>query len=206
MPACLQHDEHATSLSSGRKLIVCDASHPDRGSVESFIQRIYQERYGARLQVFAPVLLGLTDEHDQLIAAVGYRLAETEPLFLERYFDQPIEQVIADVASTPLPRRFLAEVAHLVALRPGEGRHVMRALGEVLWAQGARWIVSTVTQELRHLFLRVGITPLALGIANPERMGESVSDWGSYYDHEPVVLAVQLQQALRLNPRKIGGV
>lgn len=206
MSACLQPGEHLCALGGDRQLIVCGPDAPNRAAIESFIRRIYRRRYGAQIKAFTPVLLGLLDEHEALIAAVGYRHASTEQLFLERYFDDPIEQVIAKTASTDLPRTGLAEVAHLVALRPGEGRHIMRALGTVLWTQGTRWIVSTVTQELRHLFLRVGITPLALGIASPERLGDSAQDWGSYYSHEPVVLAVQLQQALRLNPRTVAGV
>jgi hypothetical protein len=67
------------------------------------------------------------------------------------------------------------------------------------------WIVSTVTRELRHLFVRMGIAPLALGAADASCLGDDVKDWGSYYAHEPVVLAVQLQIAMRLNPRLVGG-
>jgi hypothetical protein len=49
-------------------------------------------------------------------------------------------------------------------------------------------VVCTLTAELRHLFLRIGITPLALGAADPDALGQDVGRWGSYYDHHPVVL------------------
>src|SRR5688572_3305497 len=58
---------------------------PGRAEVENFISRIYAERYGAVLTGFAPVLIGLCDPLQGLVAAAGYRSASTEPLFLERY-------------------------------------------------------------------------------------------------------------------------
>jgi hypothetical protein len=150
-------------------------------------------------------LLGLKDEHGQLVAAVGYRYADLNALFLEKYFDSPIEHVMSRNAGVALSRSGLVEVAHLVALKPGQGRRMMSELGALLQSNGVTWIVSTVTRELRHLFARMGIAPLALGTADADRLGDDVNDWGSYYEHEPVVLAVQLQIAMRLNPRLVGG-
>jgi hypothetical protein len=149
--------------------------------------------------------VGLKDEHGQLVAAVGYRCAEANTLFLEQYFDAPIEQVMSRNAGVVLSRSGLVEVAHLVALKPGHGRRMMSELGALLQSKGVIWIVSTVTRELRHLFARMGIAPLALGAADARRLGCDVKDWGTYYAHEPVVLAVQLQIAMRLNPRLVGG-
>ena len=66
-----------------------------------------------------------------------------------------------------------------------------------LAAQGFVWVVGTITSELRHLFMRIGVTPLALGVADPAALGAEVTHWGTYYDHRPVVLAGHLHQALR---------
>ena len=43
----------------------------------------------------------------------------------------------------------------------------------------------------------MGVTPLALGVADPARLGADAADWGRYYDHHPMVLAGHLPQALR---------
>ncbi len=205
MPACLHVSEAALVLDNGPGLVVYQPEDPQRAEVELFIQEIYQARYGASVKEFAPILVGLADEHGQLVAAVGYRCAEATPLFLEQYFDVPIEQVMSRNAGVDLSRADLVEVAHLVARKPGQGRRMMRELGVLLRSQGVVWIVSTVTRELRHLFSRMGIAPLALGVADAGRLGDGVKAWGSYYEHEPVVLAVQLQIAMRLNPRLVGG-
>lgn len=205
MSACLQVREEALATECAPTLVVYERDDPQRGEIESFIQGIYLARYGAHVRVFTPVLVGLKDEHGQLIAAVGYRCADANPLFLEQYFDAPIEQVMSRNAGVALSRSGLVEVAHLVALKPGQGRRMMSELGALLQSKGVIWIVSTVTRELRHLFVRMGIAPLALGAADASCLGDDVKDWGSYYAHEPVVLAVQLQIAMRLNPRLVGG-
>ena len=205
MSACLQVREEALATECAPTLVVYERDDPQRGEIESFIQGVYLARYGAHVRVFTPVLVGLKDEHGQLIAAVGYRCADANPLFLEQYFDAPIEQVMSRNAGVALSRSGLVEVAHLVALKPGQGRRMMSELGALLQSKGVIWIVSTVTRELRHLFVRMGIAPLALGAADASCLGDDVKDWGSYYAHEPVVLAVQLQIAMRLNPRLVGG-
>lgn len=205
MRACLQVQKEAQASESAPKLVVYERDDPQRAEVESFIQNIYLERYGAHVRSFTPVLVGLKDEYGQLVAAVGYRCADANTLFLEQYFDAPIEQVMSRNAGVALSRSGLVEVAHLVALKPGQGRRMMSELGALLQSKGVIWIVSTVTRELRHLFVRMGIAPLALGAADASCLGRDVKDWGTYYAHEPVVLAVQLQIAMRLNPRLVGG-
>ena len=60
----------------------------------------------------------------------------------------------------------IVEVGHLSAEQAGEGRRLIRLLGPHLAALNYEWAVSTLTTELRHLFVRIGITPLALGRAD----------------------------------------
>jgi hypothetical protein len=75
-------------------------------------------------------------------------------------------------------------------------------LGPHLAAAGFDWVVSTLTEELRHLFVRLGVVPLALGVADPVALGEDAAGWGSYYDHRPVVLAGQIELALQMLARR----
>lgn len=205
MLACLNPWGSVPSEAPSSGLLVYGRETPGRAEVQAFVQGIYAERYGAHITEFAPVLLALRDAHGALVAAVGYRCAALEPLFLERYLDGPVEQALLGVDTPASARLDMVEVAHLVALRPGEGRRMMAELGRWLERQGVHWVVSTVTRELRHLFLRMGIAPLALGVADPERLGVRARDWGTYYEHEPVVLAVALAQTTRLRPRLVGG-
>ena len=173
-----------------------------RGAVEDFIRGVYRERYGADVQQFAPVLVSLRDEDGALVAAAGYRGADLGPLFLENYLDAPVERLLA-TASRPGPERArIGEVGHLAAGRAGEGRRLILLLGPHLAAQGLQWVVSTLTEELRHLFARLGIAPIALGVADPEVLGAEAARWGSYYDHRPLVLAGRIEPALEMLARR----
>jgi hypothetical protein len=205
MLACLNHRGDGPTEALFRTVEVYGLETPGRTRVQDFVKDIYSEGYGAHITEFAPVLLALRDAQGALVAAVGYRCAAIEPLFLERYLDVPVEQALLGAQAPRSARSGMAEVAHLVALRPGEGRRMMVELVRWLEQQGVHWGVCTVTRELRHLFLRMGIAPLVLGVADPERLGERARDWGSYYEHEPVVLAVALAQTTRLRPRLVGG-
>lgn len=169
---------------------------PHRGAVEDFIREIYARRYGAQVPHFAPVLVGLR-ENGELLAAAGYRNAATDTLFLERYLPEPVDALLASHADERPARERIAEVGHLAASRSGEGRRLIQLLAPHLASEGFEWVVGTVTQELRKLLLRLGIVPLTLGSADPAALGDEAAHWGSYYEHEPVVLAGQLRRALR---------
>lgn len=206
MSACDSSSEidSGGSVSAPPRLLIHPVGDPQRQEVESFIRDIYADRYGADVQQFAPVLASLRDSSG-IYAAAGYRSAATGPLFLERYFDAPIESLLAAHAEPPPARDRIVEVGHLAASRAGEGRNLIRLLGPHLESMNYEWVVSTLTTELRHLFVRLGITPLALGRASLAALGDDAGRWGSYYDHEPVVLAGHLPRAMaQLARRKAG--
>ncbi|MEF7612632.1 thermostable hemolysin [Aquincola sp. MAHUQ-54] len=174
-------------------LQVHDETDARRRAVEAFIQAVYHRRYGARITRFAPTLVALWHE-GCITAAAGYRAASTGPLFLERYLPEPVERLLATPAP---PRRGIVEVGHLAAGRAGEGRRLVLMLAAHLATLDCEWVVSTLTAELRQLFVRIGVVPLTLGAADPARLGTEAGDWGSYYDHAPVVLAGHLPRAMR---------
>jgi hypothetical protein len=177
---------------------------PGRPEVEDFIGGVYARRYGATVHHFAPVLVGLHDADGAITAAAGYRSAGDGPLFLERYLDAPVDMVLARHAARPPARPEIVEIGHLAAGRAGAGRRLMLLLGPHLAQRRFRWAVCTLTRELRQMMLRLGVTPLALGAADPSALGDEAAAWGSYYAHEPVVLAGEVQPALRRLAREAG--
>ena len=186
-------------------LAVVPADHAQRGEVEGFIQAVYAARYGARVPGFMPSLVALRDADGELVAAAGYRCAGDEALFLERYLGGPVERRLPQDGSMPPARGGIVEVGHLASARAGQGRRLILQLGPHLAAQGFDWVVSTTTQELRHLFARLGIEPLVLGVGDPALLGAEAAAWGSYYDHRPLVLAGRIAPALRVLSRQVSG-
>lgn len=181
------------------RLNVHPADDTRRPEIEAFIQRIFAERFDARVEHFAPMLVSLSDPlTGRVVAAAGYRTAGEAPLFLEGYLSDSVEQVLSGISGQAIDREGIVEVGHLAADQAGEGRRLIFLLGQHLADERAQWVVSTLTEALRHLFVRIGITPLALGRADPSRLGTSATAaWGSYYEHQPIVLAGQLPQALK---------
>lgn len=183
------------AMPAAPKLFIHAIDDPRRHEVEAFIRGVYAERYGADVVGFAPTLVSLRDGSG-IVAAAGYRSAGDGDLFLESYLPAPIETLLAAHAERAPDRQRIVEVGHLAAARAGEGRRLIALLARHLAGQRFDWVVSTLTSELRHLFVRIGVAPLALGAADPASLGPESGRWGTYYDHHPVVLAGQLHQAL----------
>ena len=169
---------------------------PRREAVETYIREIYARRYSALVPGFAPMLLALR-HGNEVLAAAGYRSAASGPLFLENYLDSPVESLISAQTGAAVGRESIVEVGHLATDRGGEGRRLIQLLGPHLAAEGFQWVVGTVTQELRAMLVRLGVAPLTLGPADPASLGEEAKNWGRYFEHGPVVLAIHLRRALR---------
>ena len=174
---------------------------PRREETESFIQTIFARHHDADVTSFAPNLL-LLEQHERIVAATGWRAAEAEALFLERYLDQPIEQAMAQLANQRVRRERIVEVGHLAAEKPGGTVQVVLALAAELDRLGYEWVVFTATRELISIFNRLGLPLLALAPADPARLGEAASTWGRYYDTQPVVVAGRIRMALERSRRR----
>jgi hypothetical protein len=173
------------------------AGDPHRPGVEAFIRRVYARRYGATIPAFMPLLVSLAAPDGEILAAAGYRGAATGALFLENYLREPVEDELAWHAGRALARREIVEIGHLAAARAGAGRRLMLLIGPHLAQQRFRWAVATLTGELRQMLTRMGVAPLALAPADPLVLGDDAAHWGSYYQHQPVVVAGEVLPALR---------
>lgn len=168
---------------------VQDRTSTGASAVEAFIRERFAARYGARVRHFMPTLLQLEDDSGRRHGAVGVRSAARESLFLERYLDRPVEAEIARWSGFAPARERIVEVGNLAAQGAGHARLLIVALTSLLVAQGFDWVVFTGTPEVLNSFSRLDLGPLALGEADPARMGDELADWGSYYDSHPRVMA-----------------
>lgn len=171
------------------------ANSPHRDACERFIQRVFAQRYDAKVTCFAPEMVAL-EQKGVLCAAAGWRDAQEGALFLERYLDEPAETLISHLAGHNLSRDRIVEISNLAATLPGGGVRLLLNLAEQLDKRGYEWVIFTATQELIGLFTRLGWPPLVLASADPARLGEEAFEWGRYYDTRPVVVAGRLSQAL----------
>jgi hypothetical protein len=184
----------------GPRLVLYRPADPGRPRLEAFIASVYARSYRARIRQFAPILAAWEDDAG-ILAAAGFRSA-VDPLFLERYLDQPIEVAVAP--SRPPHRSQIVEVGNFASARAGEGRRLLLALAIHLASQDVQWVAATVTAELRQVVVRLGLGLVALAPAHRDRLGRDASHWGSYFDHDPIVVAGHLPPALHTLRQRAG--
>lgn len=172
-----------------------DPESPRRPEAEHFIRTVFHNRYGAQVSAFAPSLLMLEQE-GRIIAATGWRGADTEPLFLESYLDEPIEGVMERLTGQQLERQRIVEVGNLASEKAGGSLQIILNLARYLDRLGYEWVVFTATQELIGIFTKLGLPLLALAKADPARLSTGTRGWGSYYDTQPVVVTGRIRVAL----------
>ena len=95
----------------------------------------------------------------------------------------------------------IVEVGNLAADRAGGSVDVILNLARHLDRLGYEWVAFTATRELIGIFRRLGLPPLALAPADPDRLGADAADWGSYYDSRPIVVAGRIALALEMVKR-----
>ena len=172
-----------------------------RREAEAFVRDVFARRYGADVAAFAPNLVVL-EQQGRVVAAAGWRGADSGPLFLERYLDVPIEDVLEKLAGHPVQRSRVVEVGNLAADRNGASVQVILLMAEHLDELGYDWVVFTATREVLAIFSRLGLPLLALAPADAARLGNEAEAWGSYYDTLPIVVAGRIRLGLERAGRR----
>ncbi|MDD5301073.1 MAG: thermostable hemolysin [Gallionella sp.] len=164
----------------------------DRAEIEQFISDVFHQAYGAKIKRFKPCLMSLRDQDNKLVAACGFRSAALGPLFLETYLDRPIEAVLSEHVGFPVERNDIVEIGNLSVAEPGMARYLITAINDQLYDTSNQWGVFTAVPMLRNAFLKLGMHPETLGIADKNRLPpEEQAEWGSYYAQNPKIMAVQ---------------
>lgn len=153
--------------------------------VLELIQSRYHHEHGAVPDLGYPQFRGYAVA-GRVGAGLGYRRADSGPLFLEAYLDDPIETVIADRLGQNFNRNDIIEIGNMAA----DNAPAMIAL----WAQAANDLggeaemaVAVLTSPLRGMFRRLGIHLHELSAAQPERLGADAARWGNYYALDPII-------------------
>lgn len=169
---------------------------PERLRVEAFLEASYATAFQGRIRQHYPTLMSIQDRRGVIHAAVGFRLAAQEPLFLEQYLDAPVEAAMAEALGGITLRPAIAEIGNLASQSPGASLFLFLALANHLDRQGCTHAVATATRRLRRSFARVGFATERLARAEASRIANGGADWGTYYQQDPVVLAGPIAPAL----------
>ncbi|MCG6574776.1 thermostable hemolysin [Pseudomonas sp. AF32] len=160
---------------------------PRRAEFEAFVRQRFRQVHGADIRHFMPEMFGFDDGAGVLCAVAGVRLAARGPLFLEHYLDGPIEPLINAAADRPVDRGGIVEVGNLAASDTGSARLSIIAITYLLAVGGLEWVAFTGNAGLVNSFHRLGLKPVTLCPADPQRLGEDRHLWGRYYESQPWV-------------------
>lgn len=183
-------------------LVSHDASSPQRSALEEFVRREFRTHFGARISHFMPDLIGLHGPDGSIRAVVGCRAAAAEPLFLETYTREPIEIALASLNGFFVPRGQIVEIGSLACRNAAAAVAIVRALVPHLLRAGFSWVVFTGADTVMNVFRHLGLAPRALCPADPQLLGEARYEWGTYYDHEPHVMAGRIADGMAATPMR----
>jgi hypothetical protein len=184
-----------------------------RDRVEEYIRARFAGRHGARVTHFLPNLFTL-GRGDDYCGAVGLAAAANGPLFAETYLDAPVEQLIAQRTGVRVARSDVLEIGNLVSTWKGSSLLLFVFLSEVIDRLGTRWVLFTATREVEALLARLNYAPVVLADADPARLADGGTSWGSYYrklprvmfgDVPPAVAAARKDLLYRCVARMIAG-
>jgi len=171
------------------------AQDVNRVALENYVARQYFACHKAHLSSFLPQLLSMS-QCSEVQAVAGLQPASDNPLFLEQYLDQNIEQMIAGVINQPIDRSSIVEIGNLVSTRAGGSQLLFIILAFAIKRAGFHWLVFTATGQVNKLVKRLCASPVFLANATAERLGTTAGQWGEYYQKTPNVMAINLEEAL----------
>ena len=178
-----------------QSLSTCSVADPHRAEAEAFVRARFHRTHGAHVVTFMPLLLLLRDSRGRIEAVAGCRLAELEPLFLERYLARPIEQEISAQTGARVHRSRIVEVGNFAATSSRVASRFMSFLAPRLLERELTWIAFTATHSIRRILASLGARCADLGAAEGVQAAKGPDCWGRYYSHDPRVMAGYLPMA-----------
>jgi hypothetical protein len=169
-----------------------------RHQVTRYIADQFKSVHGANIHDFMPMLLSMQCQ-GHLSAVAGVRPAARQPLFLEQYLGQNVENVIGKVSGTVVERGKIVEIGNLVSTQKGASQLLFLLMTALLHRNQSEWVVFTGTPTVVKGLERLGIELNKLAEADPARLTNSaLADWGSYYENRPQVVAGNVPAAIKM--------
>lgn len=163
---------------------------PGYRCLQEAVRAHYLKHYGATPEPQPDLFVCLTGSNGGApgYACAGISYGDSAKLFSEYYLDQSLDRRYG------LDRARIAEVGAFASFRSGSGagKYLLDNVIKTLALRNFGLVVLTATDQVRQL-----LTPLVdslddLGPADSTRVKDPGVNWGSYYHHEPRVVAARL--------------
>ncbi len=180
-----------TNSYSDFQLIEINNEHPLKSSIERYVSQRYLRAFKAELNEFMPGYLALY-QRNKLISVCGIRSAGESDLFLEQYLSISVDNMIQQYYPE-VPRTEIIEFGQLASFSARFSQIHFYLMTKYLVESGFRWCVCTVTDPLFVLMESMGLQPIEIGKADPEKI-QDPQRWGQYYQYSPKIVVGNLLQ------------
>jgi len=188
----IQSSNIALHFADDISVTIHDTSSSERKKLEGFVKKLFSNTHGANIHYFMPDLMALSGQDGKLMAVCGLRKADQEALFLERYLASSIEVTISEIEGKVISRSVITEIGNLAVSQPEKIRCLLASINLHLHKTNTDWAVFTCIRSLKNALIKLNIPLLSLGIARIDSIPtDEQSDWGSYYDENPEVIAIK---------------
>lgn len=167
-----------------------------RRHAEAFIADVFKDQHDANLSSFMPILLANGCNTETLSCAVGIREVGSHKIFLEKYLEEPIDITLGHIAKQEVQREQIAEVGNLASTSIGSCRQLFTFLLHYFSYHQTEWVVCTGTGAVRAILEKAGIPHQLIKRAKADKLGSERYSWGTYYWHNPFVLAIHIPTAI----------
>jgi hypothetical protein len=191
-------DRDPAPASAHHSVAICRRADPRRAEAEAFVRARFQRTHGAQVVTFMPAFLLMQDSTGSIEAVLGFQRAEGNPLFLERYLNRPVEQMIASSAGARVQRSQIVEIGNFAATHARAASTFMSFLAPYFLERKSTWMVFTATSSIRKILSSLGAHCAELGTAQGSLASAGPDQWGNYYSRDPRVMAGYLPLARRI--------
>ena len=175
------------------------------------VRQKYRRSFGAEVQPNPDCFIvcatdhGLGDGASKVVACAGITFSSDARLFSEQYIDEPIEQILSTVERRPVSRDAIVEVGSLASVEHRAGTELIRVVPILAWCLGKRYILCTITANLKLIFDAVGLNFQPIRGADVARLGAGAQErWGSYYEQRPQTGFIRLEAIAEMFSRNTG--
>ncbi|MBL8508191.1 thermostable hemolysin [Chitinimonas sp. JJ19] len=179
---------------SSQRALTCGLETADTEDILPFVYARFRAVHDARVIRLLPNQFTLRDAEGLLLAVAGFQTAHGHALFLEHYLDEPVHKAVARQLQRPVSRADIVELGNLAAVG-GHTPTLILAMMRYLAASSCRYVVFTLTAQVRATFRRMGLPLIALTEASPDRVPQPET-WGAYYDKQPLVMVGDIAAGL----------
>ncbi len=164
----------------------------DRLNIEEFIKTAFQKKYNAKISFFYPNFI-VVYKNQTLVGVLGWQKGNNNKFFLECYLEHNIENVIKTKIGIDLKRDEIIEIGNLATIDSYASFCLFAHVFNNLNTLSSKFIVFTATRSLLSILIKMKITTYILSEAKSSCLNkEDITNWGSYYEHKPIVIASPL--------------